>query len=97
MAAINATFAPASYRSGKKNQRMGVPLRRIAPLGPYMGYGFSSQWHGLLYRGPLSGSRAPQGKSSHEPAIGTRRNSNGMRTSWRHWSAGSDEVLNVVL
>ena len=42
MAAINATFAPASYRSGKKNQRMGVPLRRIAPLGPYMGYGFSS-------------------------------------------------------
>jgi hypothetical protein len=65
----NERGSPRSDRSGKKNERMGVSLGRIAPLGAYMGYGFSSQWHGVLYREPLSCPRAPEGRSGYQPAI----------------------------
>lgn len=69
VAFCNEKRSPRSYRSRKKNKRMGVSVGRIAPVGPYMGYGFSSQWDGVLCSRALSGSRAPEGKSSHEPAI----------------------------
>ena len=95
----NERGSPRSYRSGKKNGRMGVSIGRIAPVGPFVGYGFSSERLGVLYRGPLSGSRASEDKSSYGPAISAGRDSDGMRTCWRlgSESSRSDEVLNVLL
>jgi hypothetical protein len=95
----NETGSPRCYRSGKKNGRMGVSGGRSVALDSALGYSFSSEWDGLLYRGALSGSRAPEGRSSHQPAISTRRISDGLRTSCRLWSepSRSHEVLNVLL
>ena len=61
--------SPRSDRSGKKNGRLGVFVGRTAPLGAAVGCGFSSQWHWLLYRGPLSDPRAPEGRSGYQSGI----------------------------
>jgi hypothetical protein len=77
----NATFAPRSYRSGKKIQSVGVSASRCDALGAHAGGGVAHERNGLLRGRHVHGAWALENESIHATGGNTRGIADELRAS----------------